>query len=241
MEESLNLEVINTEVKNVTEPVIEQVTEQVIEPVTEPLVEQVIEQVIEPVTEPLVEQVIEQVIERVTEQVIEPLAEPLVEQVTEPVTEQVIEQVIEPVTEPVVEQEPLTEQEPLVEEVTEQVTELDTTTSYNMCINKLIIKEKISYNILGMSGEIIFSGLGFAGPPCIYIVILLKTTGFYTFEIDNQIVSKQGSGLIEFYVIKNISIFSTNIYTIKYTSTEPLAIYELNLADRCMCHEIDCF
>jgi hypothetical protein len=111
----------------------------------------------------------------------------------------------------------------------------------------------MSYNILGMSGEIIFSGLGFVGQepefsgygfsasPCIYIVILLKTTGFYTFEIDNQIVSKQGSGLIEFYVIKNISIFSTNIYTIKYTSTEPLAIYELNLADKCMCHEIDCF
>ena len=92
-----------------------------------------------------------------------------------------------------------------------------------------------------MSGEIIFSGLGFYAQPCIYVAILLKTSGLYTFEIGNQIVSKQGSGVIEFYVIKNISILSTNIYTIKYTSTEPLAIYELNLADKCLCHSQDCF
>ncbi len=93
-----------------------------------------------------------------------------------------------------------------------------------------------------MSGEIIFSGLGFyPQQPCIYLIVLLKTSGLYTFEIDNQIVSKQGSGLLEFYVIKNISIFSTNIYTIKYTSTEPLAIYELNLSDRCFCDSYDCF
>ena len=113
--------------------------------------------------------------------------------------------------------------------------------SYIMCVGKLIVKEKISYNILGMSGEIIFSGLGFYSQPCIYLVILLKTTGLYTFEIDNQIVTKQGSGLVEFCVIKNISIISTNIYTIKYTSTEPLAIYELNMADRCICELHDCF
>ena len=114
--------------------------------------------------------------------------------------------------------------------------------SYIMCVGKLIVKEKISYNILGMSGEIIFSGLGFyPQQPCIYLIVLLKTSGLYTFEIDNQIVTKQGSGLVEFCVIKNISIISTNIYTIKYTSTEPLAIYELNMADRCICELHDCF
>jgi hypothetical protein len=146
----------------------------------------------------------------------------------------------EPVLEPVL--------EPTQEQVQESANELITsvkpdtdTISYIKCVGKLIVKEKISYNILGVSGEIIFSGLGFYSQPCIYIVILLKTSGLYTFEIDNQIVNKQGSGLIEFYVIKNISIFSTNIYTLKYTSTEPLAIYELNLADRCLCDSHGCF
>jgi len=145
-----------------------------------------------------------------------------------------------------IESEPVLEQplEPVLEQAVELLapTKPNTDTiSYIKCVGELIVKEKISYNILGVSGEIIFSGLGFYSQPCIYVVILLKTAGLYTFEIDNQIVSKQGSGLIEFYVIKNISILSTNIYTLKYTSTEPLAIYELNFADICLCHSNDCF
>ena len=134
-----------------------------------------------------------------------------------------------------------TEIEPMLLTTLEHVKPSSDSLSYIMCVGKLIVKEKISYNILGMSGEIIFSGLGFYSQPCIYLVILLKTTGLYTFEIDNQIVTKQGSSLVEFCVIKNISIISTNIYTIKYTSTEPLAIYELNMADRCICELHDCF
>jgi hypothetical protein len=175
-------------------------------------------------------------------------SEPVLEQAVEPVLEQAVEPVLEQAVEPVLEQavEPVLEQavEPVLEQALEPLapTKLDSDTiSYITCVGKLLVKEKISYNILGMSGEIIFSGLGFYAQPCIYVAILLKTSGLYTFEIGNQIVSKQGSGVIEFYVIKNISILSTNIYTIKYTSTEPLAIYELNLADRCLCHSQDCF
>ncbi len=109
-----------------------------------------------------------------------------------------------------------------------------------MCVEKLIIKEKMLYNIQGTSGEIIFSGIGFISEPIIYIAVLLKTTGLYTFEINNEITSKQGSGVPEFYVIKNISVLSPNIYTLKYTSTEPLAIYELNFANICLCVSTEC-
>ena len=161
-----------------------------------------------------------------------PILEPVLESTQEPILESTQEPVLEPTQEPVL--------EPANQLITPVVSDTDTI-SYIKCVGELIVKEKISYNILGVSGEIIFSGLGFYSQPCIYIAILLKTSGLYTFEIDNQIVNKQGSGLIEFYVIKNISILSTNIYTLKYTSTEPLAIYELNFADRCLCHSNDCF
>lgn len=108
-----------------------------------------------------------------------------------------------------------------------------------MCVEKLIIQDKVSYNILGISGEIVFSGIGFRSTT-IYIAVLLKTTGLYTLEINDKIVNKQGSGVPEFCVLKNLCLESPNIYTIKYTSTEPLAIYELNFAFRCSCDPADC-
>jgi hypothetical protein len=216
MAESANLELINTESKPVLEPVLESVLEPVLEPTQEAVLESTQEPVLEPVLEPTQE----------------PVLEPVLESVLEPVLESTQEPVLEPTQEPVL--------EPVNQLITPVKSDTDTI-SYIKCVGELIVKEKISYNILGVSGEIIFSGLGFYSQPCIYIVILLKTSGLYTFEIDNQIVNKQGSGLIEFYVIKNISILATNIYTLKYTSTEPLAIYELNFADICLCHSNDCF
>lgn len=109
-----------------------------------------------------------------------------------------------------------------------------------MCVDKLISKEKILCATTGTSGEVVFSGVGFMSQPIEFVAVLFKTNGIFTFELDGQTLTRQGNGLPEFCVLKNLSLISPNIYTLSFTSSQPLSIYELNLASICLCNVDEC-
>ena len=109
-----------------------------------------------------------------------------------------------------------------------------------MCVDKLICKEKVSCIVSGTYGEVVFSGIGFMSEPVCFVAVLLNTIGSYTMTLQGQTITKQGSGVPEFCVLKDLELISPNIYSLSYTSSEPLRIYELNFATRCLCNPDDC-
>lgn len=109
-----------------------------------------------------------------------------------------------------------------------------------MCVEKLVSKEKVMCFTTGTSGDIVFSGVGFMSDPIQFLAILLKTTGPYTITLEHQSITKQGTGVPEFCVLKDLNLLSPNIYTLSYTSTEPLTLYEMNFATRCLCSSDEC-
>jgi hypothetical protein len=109
-----------------------------------------------------------------------------------------------------------------------------------MCIENLVYKEKVTCSISGTSGDIVFSALGFLPESVKFIVLLIKTTGIYTFQINDQVVTKTGTGVPEFLVLTNFELTSPNVYTLNYTCSELLTIYEINFATRCLCDPEEC-
>ena len=95
------------EVTEEAEPVIEEITEEIVEPaveeiteeVIEPAVEEITEEIVEPAVEEITEEVIEPAVEEITEEIVEPAVEEITEEVIEPAIEEITEEVIEPVAE----------------------------------------------------------------------------------------------------------------------------------------------
>lgn len=119
-----------------------------------------------------------------------------------------------------------------------------------MCISAdtLVCKDKIVCSACGTTGSIVFSGVGHISTPITHLGILIKTEGFYTLELRReatifqthtaesiQSITKQGTGSFEFCILKDLDIKSPNVYSLVYTSTDPISIHEINLATRCLC------
>ena len=116
-----------------------------------------------------------------------------------------------------------------------------------MCIEKLVCKEKISCNLIGVTDdEIVLSAVGFVVAPIQYLAVLLKATGEYTIELHNNAttevvsITRQGSGIPEFCIIGGLSMASPDIYTLKCKSVPPMSVYEINMATMCLCDPEEC-
>lgn len=119
-----------------------------------------------------------------------------------------------------------------------------------MCLDadKLVCKDKIVCSTTGTTGSITFSVLGHKSTPITHLGILIKTEGFYTLELRReetlfeachtetvQTLTKQGTGCFEFAIFKDLEMLSPSVYSLHYTSSDPMTIHEINLATRCLC------
>ena len=98
----------------------------------------------------------------------------------------------------------------------------------------------------GTSGTILFSTVGHASTPLKYIAVLVRTTGQYTLSVlsDADAVltteTKTGTGAFEFCILSGFELTFPNIYSVSFQSSEPMAVYELNLASICLCDPTEC-
>lgn len=116
-----------------------------------------------------------------------------------------------------------------------------------MCIERLICKEKIACNLIGITDdEIVLSAVGFVTAPIQYLAVLVKANGEYTIEVHNNATAEvvlttgRGSGIPEFCIIRGLSMASPDIYTLKCKSPTPMSVHEINMATQCLCDPDEC-
>lgn len=115
-----------------------------------------------------------------------------------------------------------------------------------MCIDKLIIKQKLSCNCSGLEPNIVFSLAGMGSNPIKFLAVLIKATDTYTIEIRNSneviLQSKQGQGVgnFEFVLFKNLNLQFGNIFQVHAKSASEIFIYEINMAEICLCNLNEC-
>lgn len=110
-----------------------------------------------------------------------------------------------------------------------------------MCL-ELICSHKVACSTAGTHGEIVFSLVGISkSRPITHTAVLLKTTGLYTLELRKdattlvETITKQGTGELEFCLLKDLILLPPDVYSLDFKSTENVSIYEINLATRCLC------
>ena len=115
-----------------------------------------------------------------------------------------------------------------------------------MCVDKLIIKQKLSCNCSGLDQTIVFSLAGMGSIPVKFLAVLLKATDTYTIDILSstgdviQTKQGQGSGNFEFVLFKNLNLQFGNIFQLHVTSASEIFIYEINMAEICLCNVNEC-
>lgn len=106
----------------------------------------------------------------------------------------------------------------------------------------LVVKQKLSYSLTGLNLIIPFSLIGFQAEPIQYIGVLLQASSLHTLRIrdisGNLLTEKVYEASPNYKVCilgENLNITCPNIYILEAESTNPLSIFELNLATRCVC------
>ena len=115
-----------------------------------------------------------------------------------------------------------------------------------MCVTKLVGVRKLSYCLTNSNVKVFVSMVGHQDKPFTIVAALLSATTDVVMTITNSadmvVATKTFSNkkLVDFYTIADIKMESHIIYKIEFRSTQEVSLYELNLANMCLCKTTEC-